>query len=592
MNHVAPSWKYSGPLLRIHALKLNLFEAEKKGQTTTSIQPHRSQNKPICLRMLLHQQLSLYHDEPETFLCITEIVALLLQFTFSVPSTRIAMDSLSDQLHFVLFPFMAQGHLIPMVDIGRLLAQRDVIVTIVTTPHNAGRVQKSVTRAMESGHRIHLVQLQFPGKELGLPEGCENIDMVASIDDIVKIIKAAEMMEEAAQKLYEKLTPRPNCIISDINLYYTSKIASKFQVPRISFYGFCCFCLLCLHNIHSSKILESITSDSEYFTVPGLPEKVEFTKVQLPVSQDETWKEIFERMAEAEQASYGIVINTFEQLESSYVKDYRKVRKDKAWCIGPLSLSHKDDLDKAQRGNKASINEQQCLKWLDSQEPSSVIYACLGSVDSLRPPQLIELGLGLEASNKPFIWVLRGNDTAKEVEKWIKENGFEERTKGRGLVILGWAPQVLILSHPAIGGFLTHCGWNSTIEGISAGVPLITWPLYGDQFSNEKLVVQILKIGVSLGVKKPTVLGKEENTGVMLKNENIINAVEKLMDEGNEGIERRKRAKEFGDKAKMAVEVGGSSYLDMTRLIEDISQQSRKMCWDLIPSSTSHGEVI
>ncbi|XWS43519.1 hypothetical protein CRYUN_Cryun16bG0110800 [Craigia yunnanensis] len=487
------------------------------------------------------------------------------------------MGSLSDQLHFVLFPFMAPGHLIPMVDIGRLLAQRDVIVTIVTTPHNAGRVHKSVARAMESGHRIRLEQLQFPGKELGLPEGCENLDMVASTEDSLKLFRAAYMMEEAVQKLFEKLTPRPNCIISDMCLYYTSKIASKFQVPRISFHGYCCFCLICQHNIDSSKILESITSDSEYFTVPGLPEKVQLTKDQLPMSRDETWKEIFEPMAEADQASYGVVINTFEELEPLYVKEYRKVRKGKAWCIGPVSLSHKDELDKAQRGNKASINEQQCLKWLDSQEPSSVIYACLGSISSRRPPQLIELGLGLEASNKPFIWVIRGNDTAKEVEKWIKEDGFEERTKGRGLVILGWAPQVLILSHPAIGGFLTHCGWNSTIEGISAGVPLITWPLLADQFGNEKLVVQILKTGVNLGVEKPTVLGNEENTGVMLKSEDVKNAIEKLMDEENEGIERRKRAKEFGEKAKKAVDVGGSSYLNMTLLIQDISQQSSKM---------------
>ncbi|XP_022766123.1 UDP-glycosyltransferase 73C6-like [Durio zibethinus] len=502
------------------------------------------------------------------------------------------MGSLSDQLHFVLFPFMAQGHLIPMVDIGRLLAQRDVIVTIVTTPHNAGRVHKSVARAIESGHPIRLVQLRFPGKEVGFPDGCENVDMLSSKEDFFKFFIAANMMEEAAQKLFEKLTPRPNCIISDMCLYYTSKIASKFQVPRISFHGFCCFCLFCLHNINSSKILDSITSDSEYFTVPGLPDKVEFTKVQLPLNYDETWKEIFEPMAEADQASYGVVINTFAELESSYVKEYRKVRKDKAWSIGPVSLSHKDELDKAQRGNKASINEQQCMKWLDSQEPSSVIYACLGSISSLKPPQLIELGLGLEASNKPFIWVLRGNETSKEVEKWIKEDGFEERTKARGLVVLGWAPQVLILSHPAIGGFLTHCGWNSTIEGISAGVPLITLPLFADQFSNEKLVVQILKIGVSLGVEKPTVGGEEEKAGYMLKKENIKKAVEKLMDEGNEGSDRRKRAKEYGEKAKKAVEVGGSSYLNMTLLIQDIRQQSHKMCWDLGPTSQSHGEEI
>ncbi|KAH1106737.1 hypothetical protein J1N35_010505 [Gossypium stocksii] len=456
------------------------------------------------------------------------------------------MGSLSDQpqSHFVLFPFMAQGHLIPMVDIGRLLAQRDVIITIVTTPHNAGRVQNTIARAIESGLPIRLVQLQFPGKEEGLQDGVENLDMLYSMEDFCNFFIAANKMEEAVQQLFEKLIPRPNCIISDMCLYYTHKIATKFQVPRISFHGFCCFCLLCLHNVRSSKILETITSDSEYFTVPGLTE-IEFTKVQLPLIRDEPRKDIVEPMIEADRASYGVVINTFEELESTYLKEYRKIKK--AWCIGPVSLSHKDELDKAERGNKASISEQQCLEWLDSQQPNSVIYACLGSISTVKCPELIELGLGLEASNKPFIWVLRGNNTtSNQVEKWIKEDGFEERMKGRGLVVVGWAPQ----------------------------------------FSNEKLVVQILKIGVSLGIGKPTMFG-DEKSGFMLKKD-VKNAIAQLIDEGNEGIERIKRAKEFGEKAKKAVEVGGSSYINITLLVQDIIKQSSKMCLDL--TSVSHDD--
>ncbi|PPS16540.1 hypothetical protein GOBAR_AA04035 [Gossypium barbadense] len=408
-----------------------------------------------------------------------------------------------------------------MVDIGRLLAQRGVTVTIVTTPYNAGRVQKSVARAIESGLPIRLLQLQFPGKEVGLPDGVENIDMLHSMEDLIKFVSAANKMEEAMLKLFEKLTPRPNCIISDINLFYTRKIASKFQVPKISFHGFCCFCLLCLRNIQSSKINETVTSDSEYFTVPGLTDKVEFTRVQLPLDNDGSWKEIFEPMWEADRASYGVVINTFEELESAYVKEYRKEKK--AWCIGPVSLSHKDELDMAERGNKASIDGQKCLKWLDSQQPGSVIYACLGSIGTIKCPELIELGLGLEASNKPFIWVLRGNNPTA-----------------------------------TIGGFVTHCGWNSIIEGISAGVPLITFPFMGDQFCNEKLAVQILKIGVNLG-------------------EHVKNAIDKLMEQGNEGTDMRKRAKELGDEANKAVEVGGSSYMNITLLIQDILQQSQEM---------------
>ncbi|OMO81852.1 UDP-glucuronosyl/UDP-glucosyltransferase [Corchorus capsularis] len=494
----------------------------------------------------------------------------------------VVMASLSnDKLHFVLFPFMAPGHLIPMVDIGRLLAQRGMIVTIVTTPLNASRVHKSVSRAMESGQDIRLVPVQFPCKQVGLPEGCENLDMLPSVAEYLQFFTAANLMEEAVMKLFEKLSPLPNCIISDMCLHYTSKLASKFQVPRISFHGYCCFSLLCMHNIHSSKILETITSDFEYFTMPGLPIKLEFTRVQLVVQSDNSkgpMKEIFEKIEEVDRSSFGVVINTFEELESPFVEEYRRVRNGKAWCIGPVSLSHKDELDKSQRGNNASINDHECLKWLDCQEPNSVIYVCLGSMSRLRLSHLKELGLGLEASNKPFIWVLRGNDISKKVVNWMKEEGFEERIKGRGLVILGWVPQVLILSHPAIGGFLTHCGWNSTVEGISAGLPFITWPQVSDQFTDEKLIVQILKVGVSLGVEKQTILGVEENTEAIVKKDDVKNAIERLMDEGNEGMERRKRAKEFGDKANKAVAVGGSSYLNLTMFIQDIRQQSQKMC--------------
>jgi UDP-glucosyl transferase 73C len=176
------------------------------------------------------------------------------------------------------------------------------------------------------------------------------------------------------------------------------------------------------------------------------------------------------------------------------VKEYRKAREDRVWCVGSISLCNNEYLDKVERGNKASIEEDECLKWLDSQQPCSVVYACLGSLCNLITSQLIELGLGLEESKKPFIWVIRGlAKNNEELEKWISEDRFEERIKGRGLLIRGWAPQLLILSHPSVGGFLTHCGWNSIIESISAGVPMLTWPLFGDQFMNEKLVVQVRK---------------------------------------------------------------------------------------------------
>ncbi|XP_021821628.1 UDP-glycosyltransferase 73C6-like [Prunus avium] len=476
------------------------------------------------------------------------------------------------QLHFLLLPFPASGHLIPMIDIGRLLAQQGILVTLVTTPHNAARVEAVVTRAIESGLQIRLIQLKFPSEEAGLPDGCENPEMLPSQDLIMNFFAATALLQQPVEKLFEELIPKPNSIISDMCLPWTASIASKFHIPRISFSGTCCFCLLLIHNLRVSKVLENVTSESEYLVVPDLPDRIEITKAKVSGRLTTRVKGFTEKVAAAEMESYGMIMNTFEELEPEYVKEYRNARKNKVWCIGPASLCNKDDLDKAQRGNKASIDEHHCLKWLDSWAPGSVVYACLGSMCNLISEQLIELGLGLEASNKPFIWVVRGCKQSEELEKWISENGFKERTKERSLLIRGWAPQTLILSHPAIGGFLTHCGWNSTLEAICAGLPLITWPLFSEQFLNEKLVEQILKIAVRVGVEYPMKWGEEEKIGVLVKKENVKEAIEKLMD-GEESQGKRERAKKFGKMARRAVEEGGSSHLNIALLIQDIMQQ-------------------
>ena len=474
--------------------------------------------------------------------------------------------------HFVLFPLMAQGHMIPMMDIAKILVHRNVIVTVVTTPHNAARFTSIIDRYIESGFPIRLVQLQFPCEEAGVPDGCENLDMIPSLATATSFFKATQLLQQPAEKLFEELTP-PSCIVSDMCLPYTTQIAKKFNVPRISFVGVSCFCLLCMHNINIHNVRESVTSESEYFVLPGIPEKIEMTLAQTGQPMNESWKQINEEIREAEMSSYGVVMNSFEELEPAYATGYKKIRGDKLWCIGPVSLINKDHLDKAQRGT-ASIDVSQHIKWLDCQKPGTVIYACLGSLCNLTTPQLKELGLALEASKRPFIWVIREGGHSEELEKWIKEYGFEERTNARSLLIRGWAPQILILSHPAIGGFITHCGWNSTLEAICAGVPMLTWPLFADQFLNESLVVHVLKVGVKVGVEIPLTWGKEVEIGVQVKKKDVERAIAKLMDETSESEKRRKRVRELAEMANRAVEKGGSSYSNVTLLIQDIMQKT------------------
>ncbi|CAH2059011.1 unnamed protein product [Thlaspi arvense] len=488
-------------------------------------------------------------------------------------------------LHFVLFPFMAQGHMIPMVDIARLLAQRGVTITIITTPHNAARFKNVLNRAIESGLPINLVQVKFPHQEAGLPKGQENIDLIESTGSMATFFNAVNKLEEPVQKLMEEMTPRPSCLISDMCLPYTSKLAKTFKIPKILFHGMCCFCLLCVHLLRKNReILENLNSDQEYFIVPYFPDRVEFTRPQVPVETyvpAGEWKELLEDMIEADKTSYGVIVNTFEELEPAYVKDFKEARSGKSWSIGPVSLCNKVGADKAERGNKSDIDQDECLKWLDSKKERSVLYVCLGSICNLPLAQLKELGLGLEESKSHFIWVIRGWEKYKELDEWISESSFEERIKERGLIIKGWAPQMIILSHPSVGGFLTHCGWNSTLEGITSGLPLLTWPLFADQFCNEKLVVQVLKAGVRVGVEQPMQWGKEEKTGVLVDKEGVKKAVEDLMGESEDANERRRRAIELGELAHKAVEEGGSSHANITLLLQDIMQQLKFKNWVL-----------
>lgn len=287
-----------------------------------------------------------------------------------------------------------------MMDIAKILSQQNVIVTVVTTPLNASRFTSILARYNnDSGFHIRLVKVQFPCKEFGLPEGCENLDLLPSLGTATSFFDASRVLREPVEKLFEELTPTPSCIISDMCLPYTIHIARKFNIPRISFVGVSSFCLLCLHNIRVYNVMEGI-DESEYFDLPGIPDKIEMTIAQTGLGlKGETWKQFNEDIIEAEMGTYGVIVNSFEELEPVYARDYKKVKDDKVWCIGPVSLSNKDHLDKVQRGNneKDSIDEWQHLKWLDSQKPGTVIYACLGSLCNLIPSQLIELGLALEA---------------------------------------------------------------------------------------------------------------------------------------------------------------------------------------------------
>ncbi|XP_008812738.3 UDP-glycosyltransferase 73E1-like [Phoenix dactylifera] len=487
------------------------------------------------------------------------------------------MSSLHDpRAHFILVPLVAQGHAIPMLDMARLLAERGARVSFITTPVNAARIEAIIDQVKESHLPIQFVILPFACAKAGLPDGCESFDLLPSIEYTKAMFEGTRVLQEPLELFLRELRPKPSCLIADMCNPWTMEVARKLRIPRIVFHGPSCFYLLCVHNMAMHGIFERVPDEFEPFLVPDLPCRVEVNKAQaLGFATGPEWANFMQEMVVAESTADGIVINSYDDLEPWHIRSYQKAKgKKKVWSIGPLCLCNKDVTRKATRGNKASMDEHIITKWLETMEPGSVIYVNFGSSARTRPSQLIEIGCGLQASNRPFVWVIKGVELTPEIENWLS-GGFEESTSSRGLIIRGWAPQMVILSHPAVGGFLTHCGWNSILESISAGVPMMTWPQFSDQFLNEKLIVDELRIGVAVGVKVPMSHVTDDGR-VMVQREDVEKAVSRLMDGGENGEDRRMRVRELQEKAMKAMEGGGSSYVNMTRLIQYIMEHTNK----------------
>ncbi|XP_015892856.3 UDP-glucose flavonoid 3-O-glucosyltransferase 7-like [Ziziphus jujuba] len=481
------------------------------------------------------------------------------------------MGSSSPQLHIFFFPLMAQGHIIPVIDMAKLFASRGLRTTIVSTPLNAQLHSNKIQRIKDMGIEIEVVLIKFPASEVGLPEGCESSEMATTPEMQQKFFKATTMLENQLERLIHE--HHPHCLVADVFFPWATDVAARFGIPRLVFHGIGFFSLCASLSVLMNKPQKKVLADSEPFDVPKLPDEVKLTRNQLPTyaegNGDTEFSRLFKEGKESELKSYGVIVNSFYELECAYADHYRQVLGRKAWHIGPISLFNKTiGKDNESRGMEASIDchddDQYCLKWLDSKKPDSVVYVCFGTMSKFNDSQLLEIAEGLEASGQNFIWVVR-KDKAEELrkEEWLPE-GFEKRMEGKGLIVRGWAPQVLILDHEAVGGFVTHCGWNSTLEGVSAGVPMVTWPMWAEQFYNEKLITQILGIGVGVGAKKWARL-----VGDSVKREAVEKAVIRIM-VGEEAGEIRSKARGLGKMARRAVEEGGSSNSDLNSLIEEL----------------------
>jgi hypothetical protein len=323
-------------------------------------------------------------------------------------------------------------------------------------------------------------------------------------------------------------------------------------------------------------VYDRVADELETFEVPDFPVRAVGNRATFRGFFQWPGMENYERdIVEAEATADGLLINTFRDLEGVFVDCYAAALGRKTWAIGPTCASGGLDADAmAGRGNRADVDVGLVLSWLDARPASSVLYISFGSLAQLSPKQVIELARGLEASERPFVWAIKEAKSNADVQAWLVAEGFEERVADRGLLVRGWAPQVTILSHPAVGGFLSHCGWNATLEAITHGVPVLTWPYFADQFCSERLLVEVLDVGVRSGAKLPPMNLPEEAEGVQVTSADVDKAVAELMDVGSDGTARRARAKELA--AKAAMEEGGSPYAELDDMLRHVAELSMK----------------
>ncbi|KDP20195.1 hypothetical protein JCGZ_07915 [Jatropha curcas] len=474
----------------------------------------------------------------------------------------------------VLFPFMAQGHIIPFLALALHIQKTKVYnIILVNTPFNIRKLRSSLPPSSS----IRLLELPFDSSDHGLPPNTENTD-VLSYPHIIRLLHASTCLETGFRNLIKDITNKqeeepPLCVIADIFFGWTATVCKELGVFHAVFSGAGGFGLACYYSVWLS--LPHRNTKSDEFELQDFKEASKIHLTQLPLSISEadgtdSWSLFQKKNLPAWVDSNGILFNTVEEFDRVGLSYFKRKLNRPAWAIGPILLPTEN---RTHAGKEADISPDLCKKWLDNKPINSVLYVSFGSHNTISASQMMQLALALEASSKNFIWVVRppiGFDINSEFrgKEWLPL-GFEERVKesGKGLLVHKWAAQVEILSHRSVCAFLSHCGWNSVLEALNCGVPLIGWAMAGEQFFNVKFLEE--ELGVCVEVAR----GKT----CEVRYEDIKGKIELVMNETEKGKEMRKKAFEVKEMINDAMNDKDGLKGSSVKALDDFFQAAMSM---------------
>lgn len=468
-----------------------------------------------------------------------------------------------EAIHVVMIPYPAQGHIKPMFMLAELLSQADFKVTFINTDHTHARFLNQIN---QSSFCARFPNFTFYSITDGLPadhprSGPAAAELLYSTSTACKP-EFKELLTNISQE-NGKWDP-PTCIISDGIMSFAIEVGEEFEIPVITFRTYNATCTWIYFFLQ--KLIDAgevpVQGDDEDMDraitcIPGL--ETVLRRRDLPsicrFEPDHPFIQFFVGQTSKMSRASALILNTFDDLEGPIVSQLHSIFP-KIYTIGPLHdlmKSRADSPSSDSSNGSLSQQERTCITWLDSQPSKSVVFVSFGSLVVLSHDQLMEFWHGLVNSKKPFLWVIRADLMSENNKMGEVPAELMKETSERGC-IASWVPQEEVLSHRAVGGFLTHSGWNSTLESICAGVPMICWPIITDQQVNSRCVSDIWKIGLDM---KDT-----------CNRSTVEKMVRDLMEGKREDI--LKSSTSFAGKASQSVKVGGSSYNNIDKLIEDI----------------------
>ncbi|KAK7267319.1 hypothetical protein RIF29_19988 [Crotalaria pallida] len=453
----------------------------------------------------------------------------------------------ANQVVVVVVPFPAQGHLNQLLHLSRLILSHNIPVHYVgTATHNLQAKVRVQGWDPNSISNIHFHDLKVP--PFASPPPNPNGETKFPSHLIPSFEAAYSHLRQPVAALLLSLSLKARKII----VIYDSLMASVVQdvtcIVNAENYIF--------HSISAftafSFFIDLGISSLETSIIPELPSMEGCFTTEM--------RDLINAQVEFLEFNDGSIFNTTRAIEGPYLELMEQVSGGKkSWALGPFNPLTIEE--------KNSKERHFTLKWLDEQEPKSVIYISFGTTTALTGEQIKEIATGLEQSKQKFIWVIRDADKGNifdddEVRRHELPDRFEERLEGIGLVVRDWAPQLEILSHTSTGGFMSHCGWNSCIESMTMGVPIAAWPMHSDQPRNSVLLTQVLKVGL--------VVKDWAQRNELVTASDVENAVRRLM-EKEEGGGMRQRAMNLKDAIQRSMDEGGISRVEMDSFIGHIT---------------------